>query len=312
MPFEYIKAPQNVPKHKNDSEKPHLRMECSAENTVGKVCVSSVQNATQAPSCKPSPGNPPLAVVSNDSNMDPWCFHQPSGHQWLIPVMTPSEGLVYKPYPGTGFMNLGCGGCGPPASTPVMGNFFTPAYGVPASQYHYQGMGVPFAPPVGHGYFSPYGMSVMNSAVSTSAVEQMNPFTRTGSQVQVSDGGVNLNVQHQNSCNMPSQKNRDVSDAERLHACKDNELQASCASSPSERPQGVTVSGPMEGRSVLPLFPTSPAVNPDASQPPDNGHPARVIRVVPHNARSASESAARIFQSIQKERKQYDSSVTKK
>nr|GLL46877.1 protein EARLY FLOWERING 3 isoform X1 [Ipomoea trifida] len=308
--FEYIKAPQNVPKHKNDSEKPHLRMECSAENTVGKASLSSVQNATQAPSCKPSPGNPPLAAVSNDSNMGPWCFHQPSGQQWLIPVMTPSEGLVYKPYPGPGFTSPGCGGCGPPppASTPVMGNFFAPAYGVPTSQYHYQGMGDPFAPPVGHGYFPPYGMPVMNSAVSTSAVEQMNPFTRMGSQAQVSGGGVNLNAQHQNSCNMPSQKNgdADVSNADRMHACKDNEIQASCASSPSVRAPGVTVSGPMEGRSVLPLFPTSPVVNVDASHPPHTAHPARVIRVVPHNARSASESAARIFQSIQKERKQYD------
>jgi EARLY FLOWERING 3 protein len=31
-----------------------------------------------------------------------------------------------------------------------------------------------------------------------------------------------------------------------------------------------------------------------------------VIKVVPHNRRSATESAARIFQSIQEERKQYD------
>jgi len=32
----------------------------------------------------------------------------------------------------------------------------------------------------------------------------------------------------------------------------------------------------------------------------------QVIRVVPHNPRSATVSAARIFQSIQEERKRYD------
>ena len=32
----------------------------------------------------------------------------------------------------------------------------------------------------------------------------------------------------------------------------------------------------------------------------------QVIKVVPHNRKSATESAARIFQSIQEERKQHD------
>ncbi|KAK1267594.1 Protein EARLY FLOWERING 3 [Acorus gramineus] len=35
----------------------------------------------------------------NNPKVNPWCF-QPPANQWLIPVMSPSEGLVYKPYAG--------------------------------------------------------------------------------------------------------------------------------------------------------------------------------------------------------------------
>ncbi|CAH9072054.1 unnamed protein product [Cuscuta epithymum] len=287
------KATQNVSNHISNSELLHLRKECSTEDTMGRSSSSSVQNVTQTPIDNPIPGRTPLAVAGNDPIVGPLFYRHPSGDQWLIPVMTPSEGLVYKPYPGPG---LTTADCGPPGPTPAMGNFLAPAYGVPASQYHSQGMSVPFASPAGHGYFPPYAVPLTNPDVSTSGVEQMNPFPAMGSSVHVS--GAAGNFKPQSSCNTPSQKGGAVSD---------NELRASCASSASERAQGVTVSGPTQGNISLPPFSTSPAVNMDASQPPNTAHPPRVIRVVPHNARSASESAARIFQSIQKERKQYDS-----
>jgi EARLY FLOWERING 3 protein len=51
------------------------------------------------------------------------------------------------------------------------------------------------------------------------------------------------------------------------------------------------------------MEPTLQASYPNAQT---NEQQARVIKVVPHNRRSATESAARIFQSIQEERKQYD------
>ncbi|GFZ16689.1 hydroxyproline-rich glycoprotein family protein [Actinidia rufa] len=218
VPLEYaVKPSPHIPEHKNDSENSNNKMECSAENIVGKTSVS-LQNVSQPSNYGPFSGNPLSAPY----------FPQPPGHQWLIPIMSPSEGLIYKPYPGHGY-----GGSG---SNPVMGSFINHAYGVPAPHHHYPGMGFSSsAPPVTHG-----------------------------------------------------------------------EVQGCTASSPGER-GGV---GPTtEGRNPLPLFPTSPVINvlEGASQINDTDQPTRVIKVVPHNARSATESVARIFQSIQEERKPYDS-----
>lgn len=298
-----VRESQSVLKRKNDSEKPNFRTEYSAESTVGITSLSSVQNGSQLSSQRPFPGNPLPTPVTNDSNAGPWCFQQPPGHQWLIPVMSPSEGLVYKPFPGPGFTSPICVG-GPPGSTPSMGNFFAPTYGVPAPHPHYQGTGVSFAPPTGHGYFRQYDMPVMNPPVSSSATEESNHFTLPGLQHQLSGVVDNSNIQHQDSSNVLSEKNENIPDVVRFQTTKDNELHASTASSPIERAQG-TATG---GRNMLSLFPTSPVTDNHDSSPqacvPD--HPARVIKVVPHNARSATESVARIFQSIQQERKQYD------
>lgn len=318
LPLEYVVKPlAHIVKHKDDSEKPNHKMECSAENAVGKTSVSSVKMGSQPPNYGPYLGNQPPAPIATDTNMGPWCFPQPPGHQWLVPVMSPSEGLIYKPYPGPGFMGTACGGCGPLGSTPMTGNFMNPAYGFPAPHpahhhhHHHQGIGVlPGAPPVGHGYFPPYGMPVMNPAVSSSAVEQMNQVPGPGSHSQpgqLSGGGANFNMQHQSSCNLPSQTSGSISQVMKFPASKDSGLQGSTASSPVDRAPGVVRTGhTAEGRDALPLFPTTPVVPEEASQPHDNtDQPTRVIKVVPHNPRSATESAARIFQSIQQERKQY-------
>ncbi|KAK2982918.1 hypothetical protein RJ640_006332 [Escallonia rubra] len=328
LPLEYIvKATPNVTKHKDVQEKPNHKMEGSAENAVGKASLSSVQNASQSSTYRPISRMPPQPTVTADSKMGSWSYNQPpgnqpSGHQWLIPVMSPSEGLVYKPYPGPGFMGPVCGGT--PGSTPMMGNFLN--YGVPPSHPHYQGLGVaPFAPPAGHGYFPPYGMPVMNPAMnpalSGSTGEQMNPFAGQGLHGQLSGGGANFSMQNQSSCNVPSQKNAAVSNIGKSRASKDrevhvsaskeSEVHASTASSPSERAQGTGVGHTaVEGKNALALFPTFPPVRvPDGgSQPRDmEQRPSRVIKVVPHNARSATESVARIFRSIQEERNQYES-----
>ncbi|KAH0734017.1 hypothetical protein KY285_009724 [Solanum tuberosum] len=307
LPLEYIvRDGHNVSKQRKDFEKPNISMECSAENTVGKASFSSVQNNSQPSSYSLFPGH----LITNDSTMGPWSFNQPSGHQWLIPVMTPSEGLVYKPYPGPGVTSSICGGYGPPGSTPIIGNHSAPAYGIPASHHQYQGVRMPFAPPAGHNYFPSYGMPAINPAISSSAVDQSSLFVAQDLQGQLSGGGANISVQRQNSSNMPSNKNGTVPDV-KSHSYRDAEMQASTASSPSGTANKIIVDNATERRNVLPLFPTSPATkNPNiSSQPQVPSHHARVIKVVPRNARSATESAARIFQSIQEERKQYDSGV---
>lgn len=90
LPLKYIvRDSDNVSKRRKDSEKPNGRMECSAENTVGKASFSLMQSSNQPSSYSPFSGH----AITNDSSMIPWCFNQPSGHQWLMPVMCP-EGLV--------------------------------------------------------------------------------------------------------------------------------------------------------------------------------------------------------------------------
>lgn len=305
LPAEYVVKPLLLKrKHERESEKPNNKMECSAENAVGKASLSSVKNGSQPSNYGPYVGNPPPPVpVAADNKAAPWCFHQSPGHQYLIPVMSPSEGLVYKPYNGPGFVGSVCGGCGPYGSSPMTGNFIKPAYGVPGS--HHQGMGVL---PVPHPtYFPPYGMSVMNPTMSSSAIEQMNWFGGPGLHGSNDQLSGNSNLQHQSSCNIPTQKNRTIPHAMNSRASNPSELQGSNANSPpGDRAPVVTDDVNAADSDALQLFPTAPAIPEQVPQPHETKQPTQVIRVVPHNPRSATASAARIFQSIQEERKQYD------
>ncbi|KAG5524763.1 hypothetical protein RHGRI_031433 [Rhododendron griersonianum] len=252
LSLEFIKPSPNTVKHKDDSNKPSHNMECSAANADGKTSFSSVQNECQASSYKPL-----STPFVSDAKTSPWGFHQPPSQQWLIPVMSPSEGLIYKPYnPGHGFMSPLCGGCGlPPGTNPMMGNFVNPAYCVPSSHHPYQGFGVP-----------PYGMPFVDGAISNVVKPRA---TKERSELQ----GI------------------------------------STASSPTVGARGITVSPTTGGRNALPHFLTSQAVHVpvEAPQLHVTDKLARVIKVVPRNAMSATESVARIFQSIQEGRKQGDS-----
>ncbi|PSR96151.1 Protein EARLY FLOWERING like [Actinidia chinensis var. chinensis] len=222
-----LEAPPSIVKPKYDLKKPNPISECTTEN-------ANIKLKTQQSKYKPA------SATASDAKPPPWFFPPPPpGNQWLVPVMSPSEGLVYKPYAGP---------C-PPTSCLML-----PFYGGDFSNTHRQRIGN-----YGHTYFPPYGMPPMNLSVSSSAVEQ---------------------------------------------ASKESEvMQGSSTSSPPEKvAQG----------DALPLFPTDPTVKvPDqpAQTQSTTEQPTRVIKVVPHNPRSASESAARIFQSIQEERRQFISGL---
>ncbi|KAL5853470.1 hypothetical protein ACOSQ3_008588 [Xanthoceras sorbifolium] len=312
LPSEYIvKTVPHIVKRKDDSEKPKHNMECSAENAVGKMSLSSVKNGSQPSTYGSYHAYPPAAPVASDSPMAPWYFHQSPGHQWLVPIMSPSEGLIYKPYPGPEFMGTVCGGgCGPFGPTPLTGNFMHPAYGVPAPHTHH-GIGVmPGAHPVGHNYFPPYGMPVMNQSVSGSAAEQKNQsagFGSLGQNGHSSGRGANFNMQREGSCNVPTQKIGTVPQAMQFQASKDMDVQGSTASSPGERLQRNMTGATAEGQDAQPHFSMASEPPEGAPQPQDAEQPTKVIRVVPRNPRSATESVARIFQFIQEERKQYES-----
>ncbi|KAK6914800.1 hypothetical protein RJ641_019917 [Dillenia turbinata] len=302
--LEYVVEAPSV-MQKDEPQKPTASTECGTNNTVPKPPLPSLKNDTNKglvtvhPNCGLSSSNASAASVATDVKLPSWCFHPPHGNQWLVPVMSPSEGLIYKPYSGScppsgGFMAPLHGGCG---LTPLGGDMMNTAYGVPAA--HQQGIGIfPGTPPLGQAYFPPYGLPVMNPSLSGS-VEQTSPFVGLHSNKPVDQLSVGDIKPYQNSCNMSSQKSEAVSYCvgKKFHASKDSDMQGSTASS-LERVQG----------DALPLFPMAPAVH--VSEQMTQTHsvesPTRVIKVVPHNPRSATESAARIFQSIQEERKQFE------
>lgn len=145
--------------------------------------------------------------------------------QWLIPIISPSEGLVYKPYTG---LSPPPGHCGAMGLTP-------------------RGCTKTFSS--AQMFFPPFGV---NARMVGPYVEKSSPSTGAHMQAQ------------QSSSNMS----------------RHSEIQGiSTASSPSERAHIDT----------LPLFPIEPKA-------------VEVVKVVPHNPRSATESAARIVKSIQEER----------
>ncbi|KAJ0631215.1 putative protein EARLY FLOWERING 3 [Helianthus annuus] len=102
VPLDYArKSSTNVPKVKDYHEKSnHDNREFSAENAVEKAALSSVQKSNGS-TLKRYPLPPPDPTMGQLS--------QQPGQQWLIPVMSPSEGLIYKPYPAPGYMTPGPG-----------------------------------------------------------------------------------------------------------------------------------------------------------------------------------------------------------
>ncbi|XP_020576793.1 protein HEADING DATE 3B-like isoform X2 [Phalaenopsis equestris] len=235
----------------------------------------------------PVTSNTHLIPMAPDNRQNPWCFQPPN--QWLIPVMSPSEGLIYKPYSGP---------CPPPGFMPPLygGGFMNSPYGFPSS-HHQQNHTLPVPPQVGPNYFpAPYGIPMVNPVVSASAVEQVSPLTNIKSDVR------SLQCS-QSSCNKSFNKSEALSGypTKNNPSLKDYELQASTASSPCDKAQG-------EGSELLPVF-SIPPVNEGScqlSQSSGKENPTQVIKVIPHNASSATESAARIFRSIQRERRQLD------
>ncbi|KAG8044981.1 hypothetical protein GUJ93_ZPchr0008g13855 [Zizania palustris] len=213
-------------------------------------------------------------------------------NRWLVPVMSPSEGLVYKPYSGpcppAGSLlapfYANCAPLGPPSTA---GDFMNPAYGVPIP-HQPQHIGAPGPPVMPMNYFPPFSVPVMNPIALGSAVEQ-------GRHPSMPQPYGNFEQHSWISCNMSH-----PSGIWGFHASRDSEAQASSASSPFDRLQ-------CGGRGPVSAFPTASVQN---SQPQlssgSKDNQTNVIRVVPHNSQTASESAARIFQSIQMERQRDD------
>ncbi|KAJ4768285.1 Protein EARLY FLOWERING 3 [Rhynchospora pubera] len=298
--------------------------ECSKATTV-VVGENNTSNQKTLPSHEEVPENNQVrstaAVNSAATPMAPenkpnntWCVPPPP-NQWLVPVMSPSEGLVYKPYagpypPAGSFMSPLFPGCPAPVPTvPATGDFMNSAYGVPVPMP----LPVPSHPPhqnmaaVGlPNYFPPFGMQVMNQNPNPTPSVNPNPVVSTSAVEQASrlvaskpDGPGHVEQHSRSSCDMSQLKSDAFSGCMwGVHASKDSEIQGSTASSSFNRGDAL---------SLFPMGSTSlDAFLPQPSPSAGAGNSTRVIKVVPHNPQLATESAARIFQSIQKERKQND------
>ncbi|GMI91791.1 EARLY FLOWERING 3 [Hibiscus trionum] len=295
--FPSDKVPESalIAKVRNNSQKPNISIECADENAVAKLPLPSAADDTSKGlvTQRPNALATPMAANTRSSS---WGF-SPPGSQWLVPIMSPSEGFVYKPYAGpcpptAGFLAPVYGGCGPLNLTAGGADFLNTPYAVPASHQHSIGI-LPGKPPRCQTYFPHYGMPVRNPTVSGSTVEQISSLRSKGN--QLSTGDVNIPKAQQSSCNMSSQMNQ-VVPLKKLPASKDSEIQGSTSSPPVRS----------KGDALLPLFPTKPTTQACTDSAQTSGEQTRVIKVIPHNRRLATESAARIFRSIQEERKQYD------
>ncbi|KAF0918213.1 hypothetical protein E2562_023147 [Oryza meyeriana var. granulata] len=236
-----------------------------------------------------SKSNRRATPAASDNKQNNWGVQlQPPQNQWLVPVMSPSEGLVYKPYSGPcpsagSLLAPFYANCTPLNLPSTAGDFKNSAYGVPIP-HQPQHMGASGPPAMPMNYFPPFSIPVINPAAPASIVEQ-------GRHPSMPQPYGNFEQHSWISGNMSH-----PSGIWRFHASRDSEAQASSASSPFDRLQ-CGGSGPVSA------FPTASAQN---TQPqPSSGsrdNQTNVIRVVPHNSRTASESAARIFRSIQMER----------
>ncbi|KAJ4872714.1 hydroxyproline-rich glycoprotein family protein [Raphanus sativus] len=203
--------------------------------------------------------NLPLPFISKELMTPIWQQQllPPPGNQWLVPVMSPSEGLVYKPYAGP---------CPPPPSA-----FMLPIYGqdslATASRF-------PASTQFSHNHFPP----------RTKVFDHTNPFGQLQRWSSTSS--------HMTQAIPFSLKKSD-------QESNDSEVHGSTASSPPEKYK----------YDVLPLFPTEPTHHTDEYEHKQQPL-ARAIKAIPHNSTSASESAARIFRSIQEERRDSDHMIS--
>ncbi|XP_042427346.1 ELF3-like protein 2 isoform X1 [Zingiber officinale] len=248
------------------------------------VCVEGSKRGPQdqVPQIGPHAVVPSAVPFFPNEKPSPWCF-PPLANQWLVPVMSPSEGLVYKPYsghcpPAGGFVPHLSGGCTPLGVYPLAGDFMNSAYGIPVS-HQAPNMILPGPSAMVPHYFpTTYGLRPSKPIISSSAVEQVS----------------NLSGSHANGKNMfhHSRKEAIPGNLGKFQVLKNSELQGSTVSNPSEKTHP-------EGGSQVPPIAAAPTASRDSQ--------THVIKVVPHNAMSATESAVRIFLSIQKERQQHES-----
>ncbi|XP_052110097.1 protein HEADING DATE 3B-like [Arachis duranensis] len=207
------------------------------------------------------------------------------GNQWLVPVMSPLEGLVYKPIIGP---------CPPNPS------LITPIYG-PYSPQHVQevptlpptnshqrigSLSDSFSPPMMHPSIEHPNNNNNNINNGHESHHYSSSLGEVNSSILYKSSSSNIITNYHTSQIMPRTNNNVTKD-------KDRSTTSSRSSSPCKKRKG----------DVLPLFPVAPTFLASNNVDHHHHHQAKVIKALPHNPKSATESAARIFRSIQEERK---------
>ncbi|KAG7632061.1 hypothetical protein ISN44_As03g022210 [Arabidopsis suecica] len=122
---------------------------------ASKVRKPNTENHKPVPEEYPEHMKPklPLPSISKELVTPIWPQQllPPPGNQWLVPVITDSDGLVYKPFPGP---------CPPSSSA-----FMVPVYGQDSLETPFR---FPVSSPFSHSYFPPPN--------ARTTVDQTNPF----------------------------------------------------------------------------------------------------------------------------------------
>ncbi|CAL0326037.1 unnamed protein product [Lupinus luteus] len=279
--------PPSIVKLNTKSEKPPT-IEHAKNIAFGKIPLPCLNNISKGlPNFGHDLRNPALGLPDINIKQSPSCVFPPPGNQWLVPVMSPSEGLVYKPMvgpcpPNPGFM------------PPVHNTFSTMAFNL-GSKDATDASAVASGSHQRTGILS--GSSLPNSLPSPFMPPPMLPVSAV-EHIGQSNGPEEANsaILYQSSSNLSSQASRAISRnvPTTYHSLKEKESQTSTATSPPKRVKG----------DVLPLFPVAPTLWPSTKDKNKNvENQPRVIKAMPHTPKSATESAARIFRSIQEERK---------
>lgn len=225
-PNDNLESPPLLDSPKFDPEKQNLNSPGANEKSVEKLPLQATYS-----------GNSPASAAATSAKSS-WCYPSP-GSQWLIPVMSPSEGLVYKPYAGPYPPLMSpvppfYRSCGSMNQTPGSDEFLNTPFGLAPSQ-HGSGMIPGWAPPGKASFAPPFTMPC-------SKAEQMQSSHRPQS---------NGNNGQFPICSPPSQISKAMSSSDgKLQALKESDLQGSSASSPSNREEG----------DALALFPLAPTV----------------------------------------------------
>ncbi|KAH7651287.1 hypothetical protein IHE45_20G046900 [Dioscorea alata] len=273
VPSEIIKQQESLSKTQAVTTRQEDDLQKPKQNIEAPTSYSSCQDGlhrevnVQHPEASPS-----VACAQRPSS---WCF-RPPGNQWLVPVISPSEGLVYKPcagpyLPNNGIMPPVYQGCAQ----------LNTAYGIIAT-YQRPNISVPpGALPFSANYYpASYPIPVLNQATVASAAEQ----------VSLMDGSRPTEQTEQSPCKKPNPKVVAYSGRlSKFQALKDGKA----ASNPCEKGQLVVQSA--EG-----------SVQPSRGSKNQTRTRTRVIKAVPQNAKSEPELATKIFQSIQEERQPLD------